>query len=177
MEVGRILNAEEKFNSYALDRLPGFRLVSRSGFIVPSNLSYDFSLEPILGEAVRGIDPSEVCLLDNGEDRVNPFIGFYSLGRESSFNLFGTYLINRTVLPSVLQRLSKDSSYKGRVGGPELRDLFSNRVCGNYGHSFSRENFVFKLMPEVCPIRGVLLEKQQDEFVLAYLRSQGWLGS
>lgn len=177
MQIDRSLEAEEKFNQYVLTRLHGFRLVSRSRFIVPSNLSYDFSLEPILGEAVRGIDPSEVCLSDNGEDRVNPFIGFYSIGKEGSFNLFGTYLINRAVLPGVLQRLSKDSSYKGRVGGPELRDLFSNRVFGNYGHNFSRDNFVFKLMPDVCPIRGVLLEKQQDEFVIAYLVSQGWLSS
>lgn len=73
--------------------------------------------------------------------------------------------------------MSKNSNYKGRVGGPELRDLFSNRVFGNYGNTFSRDNFIFKLMPDSCPVRGVLLEKRQDEFIIAYLKSQGWIGS
>lgn len=82
MKFDRNPNIEEEFNNYVLAKFPGFRLVSRAGVVSSSNLSYNFSLEPVLSEAVRGIDPSEVYLLDYGEDRVTPFLGFYSIEKK-----------------------------------------------------------------------------------------------
>lgn len=177
MELDRSLEAEEKFREYVITKFPGFKPIFRAGIMSLVNHSYDFSLEPVLGEAIKGLGPSEVFLSNSGEDSVLPFLGFYSFGKENSFILFGTYLINGNILPHVLKKLSRNSTYNGRVGGPELRDLFSNRLSGNYQDHFSRSNFVFRLMPEACPVRGVLLERSDDANTIQYLKSQGWLNS
>lgn len=165
----------QDFHSYWLGHFPGFELVSNErGISQLHNSTYDFFVNPFLGQILNGIDSTERVYSGDLANHFVSFLGLYNYNgpdiQHPKFKLIDGYLINNQMVDKIFSRLTasrEDSSKKEIfVRRADLSDLFSGRTPLFHGDVSQSNRFLFKSISiEGSPIKGVLLEKTQGEKV------------